>query len=69
MNIEISFNGSPVVMASGSTLADLLSGRGLAVSRVVIEYNGDVLPVPVKAESLVLSSGDTVNCFRVVAGG
>lgn len=69
MSIEITFNGSAVVLAAGATMADLLSSRGLQASQVVIEYNGEVLPVRVAADPLVLSAGDVVNCFRVVAGG
>lgn len=69
MCIEITFNSIAVVVSPGTTLADLLSGRGLAPAQVVIEYNGEVLPVPVAAESMVLSAGDVINCFRVVAGG
>lgn len=69
MSILIVFNGNPVELSDGSTLEVLLSSRGLSAQPLVLEYNGDVLSVPVDAEGLVLADGDAINCFRVVAGG
>lgn len=66
MLIEV--NGSPVELASGSSLADLLELMQLAGRRVAVEVNLDIVPRSAHAEHR-LQPGDRVEVVHAIGGG
>ena len=66
--IEVSVNGKPMRVPSGSTLAQLLDTLSLDRARVAVEHNLRVVP---RAEhpSLRLNHGDTLEIVTFVGGG
>jgi thiamine biosynthesis protein ThiS len=66
--IQVSVNGEPVRLPSGSTLADLLSTLSLDRGRVAVEHNLRVVP---RAEhgSVRLNHGDRLEIVTFVGGG
>lgn len=61
-------NGKRTEVAAGSTLSDLLVALGLGARWVVAERNGEPIPRPAMAET-VLADGDRIEFVRAVAGG
>jgi len=66
--ITITANGDSYEIKEGTTLADFVQARGLVLTNVVIEYNGQALP-RTQAAAVTLSGGDQLEIVRIVAGG
>ena len=66
MLIEV--NGSPVELAPGSSLADLLELMQLAGRGVAVEVNLDIVP-KASHDSHALAAGDVVEIVQFVGGG
>jgi thiamine biosynthesis protein ThiS len=66
--IDISVNGKPMRVPTGSTLAQLLSGLGLDRRRVAVELNLRVVP-RAEHEGLRLNHGDKLEVVTFVGGG
>jgi thiamine biosynthesis protein ThiS len=66
--IQVSVNGEPKHVPSGSTLADLLRLLSLDRSRVAVELNRRVVPRAEHAQ-LRLNHGDTLEIVTFVGGG
>jgi thiamine biosynthesis protein ThiS len=66
--IDVSVNGRPLRVPSGSTLAQLLEGLGLDRGRVAVELNLRVVP-RAEHESLRLNHGDKLEVVTFVGGG
>lgn len=66
--IDISVNGRPMRVPTGSTLAQLLESLKLDRARVAVEHNLRVVP---RAEhgGLRLNHGDTLEIVTFVGGG
>ncbi len=65
--MTILFNGSEFELATDATLKTFLEERGLAARKLLLEYNGEMLPV--QWEDFPLHPGDRVEAFQLVAGG
>lgn len=66
--IKIRANGEDHEVMEGVSLAEFLSERGLALSRVVVERNGSALS-PAEARDVTLADNDRLEIVRIVAGG
>jgi thiamine biosynthesis protein ThiS len=66
--ITIRANGEDHEAREGVSLAEFLSERGLALSRVVVERNGEALS-PAEARGVFLADKDRLEIVRIVAGG
>ena len=66
--LEITVNGSPMRVASGASIADLLERLHIATPRVAVERNREIVP---KAEyaTTTLSQGDSLEVVEFVGGG
>ena len=66
--IQVSVNGEPVALPTGSTLAELLRRLSLEGRPVAVEHNRRVVP---RAEhgSVHLNHGDTLEIVTFVGGG
>ena len=66
--IQVSVNGEPQRLATGSTIADLLQQLSLDASRVAVEHNLRVVP---RAEHprVHLNHGDKLEIVTFVGGG
>ena len=66
--MKVVANGSPVELAEGATVDDLLVALGLGGKWVIVERNRE--PVA-RAElaATVLAEGDRIELVRAVAGG
>jgi len=66
--IQISVNGEPLQVPSGSTVADVLQRLSLDRARVAVEHNLRVVP---RAEhsGLRLNHGDRLEIVTFVGGG
>lgn len=67
-DIEITVNGEARRVTAGTTIADLLSGLGLAPERVAVELNLSILPRATWAATR-LASGDRIEVVHFVGGG
>jgi len=66
--IALTVNGEPVVIAAGSSVADLLALRGVTTSMVAVERNGAIVRRAQHAE-VRLAPGDRVEIVGFVGGG
>lgn len=66
--MEITANGESFTLEPETALRDFVEARGLALERVIVEYNGDAL-TPAEARSVVLQPADRLEIVRIVAGG
>ena len=66
--IDISVNGKPMRVPTGSTLAQLLESLGLERGRVAVELNLRVVPRAEHA-TLRLNHGDKLEVVTFVGGG
>jgi thiamine biosynthesis protein ThiS len=66
--IQVSVNGEPVRVPSGSTLAELLETLKVDRGRVAVEHNRRVVPRAEHA-SLRLNHGDRLEIVTFVGGG
>ena len=67
-SISIWVNGDPRAIPAGSTVADLVSGMGLAGKRIAVERNGEIVPRSRHAGTL-LDEGDRLEIVGAVGGG
>ncbi|MFT3735617.1 MAG: sulfur carrier protein ThiS [Rhodocyclaceae bacterium] len=66
--LQLSVNGEPRQLPSGSTVLHLLEQLQLVGKRVAVERNGDI--VPKSAHALTeLSEGDALEIVVAVGGG
>lgn len=66
--ITITANGRTMKIGPELSLVAFLESRGQAVSRVVVEYNGQALTQN-EALQTRLADGDRLEIVRIVAGG
>lgn len=67
--MKISYNGKDKTLSAGATLTDLLVAEAGSVEGVLVELNGEVLASGCDYSTILLSDGDEINGFRIVAGG
>lgn len=66
--LSLIVNGEPRRVASGSSIADLVSGIGLDPKKVAVEHNGEIAPRSTLAD-VALSDGDVLEIVHFVGGG
>jgi thiamine biosynthesis protein ThiS len=66
--IQVSVNGEPLRVPSGSTVADVLRQLSLDRARVAVEHNLRVVP-RVEHATLRLNHGDRLEIVTFVGGG
>jgi sulfur carrier protein len=66
--VKIMLNGCEEDVASGATLADLVTAAGLAGQRVAIEVNREIVPRSDYA-ARALAAGDRVEVVHAIGGG
>lgn len=66
--IEISINGEPRNIASGSSVTDLVTSLELTAGRLAIELNLSIVPRAVWPET-ILQAGDKLEIVHFVGGG
>lgn len=65
--MEICFNGTPQEVPAGTTVAEFLGKRNFRTAEVVAEVNNEILDAD--GFGVVLRERDSLNVFRIVAGG
>lgn len=66
--MNITFNNQNKTLPEKTTLAELLQ-RENVVTKVIVEYNEDILSPQQDFQQIILKEGDVINLFRIVAGG
>ena len=66
--LEITVNGSPMRVASGASVADLLERLKVSTPRVAVERNREIVPKARYAETR-LAAGDVFEVVELVGGG
>jgi thiamine biosynthesis protein ThiS len=66
--LEVIVNGSPMRVASGASVADLLQRLGVSTPRVAVERNREIVPKASYAETQ-LAAGDVFEVVELVGGG
>lgn len=66
--LTLTVNGEPRRAASGSTIADLVTGLGLDPKKVAVEHNGEIAPRSQLGE-IMLGQGDVLEIVHFVGGG
>ena len=66
--LEITVNGSPMRVAIGASVADLLERLHVATPRVAVERNREIVPKARDAETR-LAAGDVFEVVELVGGG
>jgi sulfur carrier protein len=66
--IDVTVNGEPRHLDSGTSVAALLAQMALAGKRVAVERNGEIVPKGRHAET-VLATGDKLEIVAAVGGG
>jgi thiamine biosynthesis protein ThiS len=66
--LEVTVNGSPMRVASGTSVADLLERLNVATPRVAVERNREIVPKATYAQTR-LSAGDALEVVELVGGG
>jgi sulfur carrier protein len=67
-NARLTLNGEPFFVATGTTVAALLTTMNTAGKRVAVERNGEIVPRSLHG-STVLADGDRVEIVVAVGGG
>lgn len=67
-DIEVTANGLKQTTKTGQRLSVFVQSQGLALERVVVEYNGQPLTQN-EARQVHLQAGDRLEIVRIVAGG
>lgn len=65
---QLTLNGEPVVMPAGSSLADLIAGRGDDAHALATALNGSFVPRAQRTHTH-LQDGDAVTVFKAIVGG
>jgi thiamine biosynthesis protein ThiS len=68
MLLNLTVNGEPRRMASGSTIADLVTSLELNPQKVAVEHNGVIAPRSA-LNTIGLSDGDVLEIVHFVGGG
>ena len=68
MNIEIVLNGNKEIIASNTTIQELVLSKSLDPLRMVVEVNREIVKRE-KFGEYQLQQGDTVEMLRFVGGG
>jgi sulfur carrier protein len=66
--VNLSLNGQPRQLATGTSIADLLAELGLAANHVAVEVNLELVPRARHAEHQ-LADGDRLEIVTLVGGG
>jgi thiamine biosynthesis protein ThiS len=66
--IQVAVNGSPLLLPTGSTIADLLRHLALDQKRIAVEHNRRVVPRAEHA-GVRLNHGDALEIVTFVGGG
>jgi sulfur carrier protein len=66
--LSVTVNGSPMRVAGGASVADLLERLGVANPRVAVERNKEIVPRAQHA-STRLAEGDVLEVVELVGGG
>jgi thiamine biosynthesis protein ThiS len=66
--LEVTVNGSPMRVASGASVADLLERLKVATPRVAVERNREIVPKARYADTR-LEAGDALEVVELVGGG
>ena len=66
--LEITVNGSPMRVASGASVSDLLERLGVSTPRVAVERNREIVPKASYAETRLVA-GDVFEVVELVGGG
>jgi thiamine biosynthesis protein ThiS len=66
--LEITVNGSPMRVASGASVADLLERLHVSTPRVAVERNREIVPKASYSETR-LAAGDVFEVVELVGGG
>ena len=71
MNLEqtqIVYNGEPLAIPAGSTIADVLSQQQVRTELVAVEVNLEIVPKTLHQQK-VLNEGDQIEVVTLVGGG
>lgn len=66
--VQIVYNGEPLVIPAGSTIAQVLSHQQVRSDLVAVEVNLEIVPKP-KHHQTVLIEGDQIEVVTLVGGG
>jgi sulfur carrier protein len=66
--LSVTVNGSPMRVAGGASVADLLVRLGVANPRVAVERNKEIVPRAQHAATR-LEEGDVLEVVELVGGG
>lgn len=64
----VTVNGEDREIASGSSLADLLTAMSLQARRIAVEHNGEIVPRSAHADCR-LQAGDRLEIVHAIGGG
>lgn len=67
-SMQVTINGKPTEVATGSTVQNLLDQLRLDCRQVVVERNRDIVPRQRFTEEL-LAEGDSIEIVHFVGGG
>ncbi|MGN6135377.1 MAG: sulfur carrier protein ThiS [Aureliella sp.] len=65
---QIVYNGQPLEIPSGSTVADVLARQQVRTELVAVEVNLEIVPKPQHTQ-VVLGDGDQIEVVTLVGGG
>lgn len=65
---HVQLNGEPRVLEPGATIATLLDAEGLALRRVAVEINGEIVPRG-RHPQHALNDGDKIEIVHALGGG
>lgn len=71
MNLEpthIVYNGEPLAIPAGSTIADVLSHQQVRTELIAVEVNLEIVPKTMHPQT-VLNEGDHIEVVTLVGGG
>jgi len=66
--MSFKINGSEIEVRADLTIGGLLVERKINLDRVVVEYNGEILPKD-KFDTTTIKSGDNIEVLSFVGGG
>ena len=65
---QIVYNGEPLTIPSGSTIADVLCHQQVRSELVAVEVNLEIVPKTMH-QAMVLNEGDQIEVVTLVGGG
>lgn len=66
--MQVTLNGEPTDLGSGTTVAALVAERAGGTSRVAVALNGEVVPRS-RWQTTDLAAGDSIEVLTATAGG